>query len=71
MAEPQMILLEVWAAKRYNPAPSLFTLRQWARDGEFWPPAEKVGRVWMVLESAKRLSSSAPGLTLVDRLRQA
>ena len=64
------IPLTDWASKHYAPAPSLFTLRRWARDGEIWPAPEKVGKSWMVEESARRLSSSMPGtLTLVDRLR--
>ena len=64
------LLLSEWAAKRYTPAPSLFTLRKWARNGEIWPAPEKVGWSWYVDESAQRISSSPDaGLTLVQRMQ--
>lgn len=71
-----MIPVGVWAASRYDPPPSVWLLRKWARGGEFWPPAEKVGKEWYVREDARRLSvpptddaASRLGLSLVERLQ--
>ncbi len=54
------ILLTDWASRRYSPAPSAFVLRKWCRDGEIYPPPEKVGRDWYVDETAKRLTGAEP-----------
>ena len=62
------IPLSDWAARHYNPPPSLFTLRQWARSGEIYPPPEKCGKHWYVEEDAMRLKS---GFTLMQRLKAA
>lgn len=63
------IPLRDWAAKRYSPVPSDFTLRRWARDGEIIPVPEKVGKFYYCDEHAERLGSDAP--SLVDRIKQA
>ncbi len=65
------ILLTEWAARHYNPAPPLYTLRRWAREGEFVPPAELVGKCYYVEEDARRVSpEAAPGAaaSLVERI---
>lgn len=54
------ILLEQWAARRYQPAPSPFVLRKWCREGQIYPAPEKVGREWYVDENARRLSGDEP-----------
>lgn len=54
------ILLSDWAAKRYQPVPSMFVLRKWCRDGEIYPPPEKVGREWYVDEQARRVTGVEP-----------
>lgn len=46
------ITLETWARKHYSPAPTLPTLRAWARSGHIQPAPEKVGRTWYVDENA-------------------
>lgn len=63
------ITLEAWAAKHYDPPPSAWTLRRWARDGELYPAPEKVGKTYYVRETARRVT--APEGSLVDRLREA
>jgi predicted site-specific integrase-resolvase len=60
------ILLTEWAARHYSPAPSDWTLRRIARDGQIYPPPEKVGREWYVDENAKRLTAAR--VSLVERL---
>lgn len=61
-----------WAEKRYDPAPSPFTLRKWCRDGELGPTAERVGKFWFVDENAERLSVLVPsGQDLLSRVKQA
>lgn len=67
------VLLAAWAALRYDPAPSAWTLRQWAREGDIHPAPEKVGRDWYVDPTATRLVSDAPAAprrrSVVDRVR--
>ncbi|HAS1471521.1 TPA: excisionase [Enterobacter bugandensis] len=50
----QMLILEEWAAQKYrsNP-PSLNTLRRYAKESMFTPPASKEGRYWRVREDAE------------------
>ncbi|EPX1408394.1 excisionase [Cronobacter sakazakii] len=50
----QMMTLEEWAAQKYrsNP-PSLNTLRRYAKQSMFTPPARKEGRYWRVREDAE------------------
>jgi predicted site-specific integrase-resolvase len=63
------LLLSEWASRHYTPPPSAWVLRQWARNGEIYPPPERCGRHWYVEEDAQRVT--AHGLTLVQRLRAA
>lgn len=65
------IPLATWAKRQYDPAPSLFVLRKWARDGEIHPAPEKAGRTWYVDEQAMRLTGSSSRQSLVERLRSA
>ena len=50
----QMLTLEEWASERYrsNP-PSVSTLRRYAKQNLFCPPAMKQGRLWRVREDAE------------------
>lgn len=77
MSTPKMMPVADWAAARYTKPPSAWVLRKWCRQGEFWPPAERVGREWCVREDARRLSvahvddvAAAAGLSLVERLQR-
>ena len=56
-----------WAATLYSPPPSLWVLRQWARQGEIYPPPERVGRSYYVREDARRQTEARP--SLVSRLQ--
>lgn len=75
---PKKIPLTEWATRHYDPPPTPWVLRRWARDGEIAPAPERVGREWYVLETAHRGdSANAPTpdperrLTLVERLQSA
>ncbi|QSW37039.1 excisionase [Leclercia pneumoniae] len=50
----QMLTLEEWAAEKYrsNP-PGMNTLRRYAKQNMFSPPAMKQGRLWRVREDAE------------------
>lgn len=49
----KLIPLDVWAARVYGEhAPTIDTLRRWARDGMLQPAAEKHGRIYMVTPDA-------------------
>lgn len=65
------ILLSDWAARRYDPPPSSFVLRKWCRDGEIYPPPEKVGREWYVDANARRLSGATPRVGLIEQMERA
>lgn len=49
-----MLTLEEWATEKYrsNP-PSVSTLRRYAKQNLFCPPAMKQGRLWRVREDAE------------------
>lgn len=66
------ITLAEWAARRYDPPPSAWVLRRWARDGELHPAPELVGKTYYIDETAKRLTAppeAAPRLSLVEQLQ--
>lgn len=69
------VLLTAWAAKRYDPPPSLWVLRKWARAGEIYPAPELVGRNYYVDENARRVTEAdaagTPTASLVDRMQAA
>ncbi len=49
----QMLTLEEWASERYRSRPPrLGTLQRYARNGLFYPPAQKEGGIWRVREDA-------------------
>ncbi|NDH54906.1 MAG: hypothetical protein EBY24_23695 [Betaproteobacteria bacterium] len=54
------ILISEWAAAHYDPAPSLYVLRQWRERGEIHPAPERVGNKWMVRQDARRVTQGAP-----------
>lgn len=65
------ITLTEWAARRYSPAPSAWTLRRMVREGDIYPKPELLGRTYYVHENARRLSASdGPALSLVDRIKE-
>ncbi len=47
------ITLEAWADRTFDPAPTLPTLRTWARQKRIQPDPVKVGRTWYVEETAQ------------------
>ena len=62
------IKLEKWALAQYgDDAPDTRTLRRWAREGHFCPPAEQHGKCWYVSPDAKY--STHNGNSIVDRMR--
>lgn len=66
------ITLTEWAARRYDPPPSAWVLRRWARDHELHPKPELVGKTYYIDENARRLTAAAdsePRLSLVERLK--
>jgi hypothetical protein len=65
------VLLSVWAAKRYDPAPSDWVLRKWVRNGEIFPAPELVGKKYYVDESARRQFGDMERRSLVERLTAA
>lgn len=64
----KQILLGAWAAAKFDPPPSTWTLRAMARSGKIDPPPVKVGKNYYVDENAE-VRPLAFRLTLVDRLR--
>lgn len=62
------VLLEAWARSYFDPAPSTWTLRRMARDGEILPAPVKIGRSWYVDKDARHVSDAGRG-SLVERMR--
>jgi hypothetical protein len=75
------ITLEAWAALKFDPPPSIGTLRRWARAAKIQPQPSKIGRLYMVspdaeyypgterLELNRILDESTP-FTLSDRAKR-
>lgn len=63
------ILLSEWAKRRYDPPPSDWVLRKWAREGQFYPAAELVGKAYYVDEKAIRQSAEPEAERLVDKIK--
>ncbi len=56
----QMLTLEEWAHDRYRSRPPrLETLQRYARNGLFYPPAQKEGGLWRVREDAQLVGNLA------------
>ncbi|MDR5726732.1 MAG: excisionase [Terriglobia bacterium] len=56
MAE-RLTTLETWAKRVYgDSAPSIHTLRRWARDAKIFPVPKKHGRTYFVEETAEYIS---------------
>lgn len=51
------ITLQAWAEQRFDPPPSIHTLRKWARDCWIFPIPEKVGREYRVDPEARYVGS--------------
>ena len=70
-AKPQKITLEEWAARNYSRPISRITLGKWRREGQIYPPPERVWPHWMVNPDARRDVSGLPPnyVPLVDRLK--
>jgi predicted site-specific integrase-resolvase len=56
------IKLEAWAARNFDPAPHIDTLRLWARTGKLYPPPIKAGRSYYVDENAVFSGDARPRL---------
>jgi hypothetical protein len=77
----KLLTLEEWAETVYGSRrPAVVTLRRWAREARIYPPPEKHGRSYYVLESARYLDPRKPlpasprpeksrSLSLVERIR--
>jgi hypothetical protein len=64
----QMLTLEEWAADKYRSSPpALNTLRRYAKQNLFSPPAMKQGRKWRVREDAELVGELAkPNIRKTD-----
>ncbi len=69
MSDEPKIMLAEWAKLRYNPAPSLWVLRQWVRRGEIVPAPELVGKAYYVERGARRITAHVS--SLVQRIKAA
>lgn len=65
-AQPQYILLKAWAERKFDPVPSVHTLRSLARSDKIDPPAHLVGRDYYVEPDAKL---KKPGSALVRKMK--
>jgi hypothetical protein len=70
VSELQYVTLLEWADGKFRTPPSLWTLRQMARNGRFDPPAVKIGKEYHVHPQA-RVVDPVRRPTLVQRLQRA
>lgn len=63
------IPLTEWASRNYDPPPSAWVLRKWARAGQITPAPERVGAAYYVDDTARRQLNPRP--SLVERLKTA
>jgi hypothetical protein len=70
MSSTKMVMLEQWGREHFDPAPSLWTLRQMVRAGKISPHPVKVGKSYYVQSDAEVIDP-ARRPTLVQRLQRA
>jgi hypothetical protein len=70
MSDLQYVTLTEWAEGKFKTPPSLWTLRQMARNGRFDPPAVKIGREYHVHPQAS-VVAAVRRPSLVHRLKAA
>jgi hypothetical protein len=62
------VTLEAWAEARFGEhAPTIGTLRRWAREARILPVPRKYGRSFFVRESARYIDPSDPSYAKVYR----
>lgn len=64
------ITVEEWAARTYSEPPSSGVLGKWRRQGQIFPPPERVGHKWFVPEDAKRVVEGAGYIPLTERIKR-
>lgn len=65
------ITLTEWAAKNYSVPISHWVLSKWRREGQIYPPPERVWPNWMVEPDAKRIVDGVGYIPLSERIRRA
>lgn len=65
------ITLTEWAAQNYSVTISAWVLAKWRREGQIYPPPERVWPNWMVEPDAKRIVDGAGYVPLTERIRRA
>jgi predicted site-specific integrase-resolvase len=69
--KPRLIRLETWASEVYgSDAPSLRTLRNWAKDGRIYPAPQKQGRSYYVQADAQYIDPTASTGKLLEAIRE-
>ena len=63
------ILLSAWAGLHFDPAPSLWTLRRFVREGSIYPAPVKVGKCYYVEPTARLMTADAPVSGVVQQMR--
>lgn len=68
----RLVTLERWAEAEFgDDAPKINTLRKWAREGRFSPPAERPSKLYYVTPDAKLLPPQGRRRRLVERIHVA
>jgi hypothetical protein len=65
------ITLTEWAARNYSVPISPWVLGKWRREGQIYPPPERVWPNWMVEPNAKRIVEGAGYVPLTERIKRA
>lgn len=65
------ITLEQWAERNYSTTISKWVLLKWRREGQIYPPPERVWPNWMVEPNARRNVNGAGYIPLTERIKRA
>jgi hypothetical protein len=65
------ITLEAWAEQNYSEPISKWVLLKWKREGQIYPPPERVWPNWMVEPDARRVVHGVGYVPLSERIKKA
>lgn len=66
---PKEVPLEIWAAAKFAPPPSIHTLRRWVRETKIFPIPRKYGREYLVKTDADYVVSTKARMACLARPR--
>lgn len=67
----KLVTLEAWARAKFGEhSPNKDTLRRWARETKIHPAPQKIGRTYLVLETAEYVDDYSEPSSFMRRVRE-